>query len=65
MSEQVWLVPHPTSQFEEGGEGVKKLARQNDLTVVDAKFKDLIDPKAITSKPPKLTPKAKPKKIAE
>lgn len=65
MTDKVWLVPHPTSQFEEGGEGVKKLARQNSLTVIDAKFKDVIDPKMVESKPPKLTPKAKPKKIAE
>lgn len=56
---KVWLVPHPTSQFKED---VKDLARRNNLQIVDAKFKDDIDPKAVEAKPPELTPVKKPEK---
>lgn len=55
---KVWLVPHPTSQF---NEDVKRLARKNELTIIDAKFKDQIDSKAVAENPPKLTKVAKPK----
>lgn len=49
---KVWLVPHPTDQFEED---VKRLARMNELTIIDAKFEKQVDPKMVESKPPKLT----------
>lgn len=52
IEKQVWLVPHPTSQFKED---VKTLALQNNLKIVDARFAGGIDPKRIASKTPKLT----------
>lgn len=64
MSEErkIWLVEHPTHQFKED---VKKLARKNDLIIVDAKFADQYEADQI-AKGPKLTkiepeqPEAKP-----
>lgn len=52
---KVWLVEHPTYQFKED---VKKLARKNDLIIVDAKFKDQYKPEQLVSDKdaPKLTP---------
>jgi len=49
---KVWLVPHPTSQFKEN---VKKIARAKNLRIVDALFRDSIDPKTVKEDPPKLT----------
>lgn len=49
---QIWLVEHPANQYKED---VKKLARKNDLKIIDAKFAGSIDQEMIAKKPPKLT----------
>jgi hypothetical protein len=51
---KVWLVKHPTSQY---NEDVKVLARKNDLKIYDAKFAGSFSDDVIESKPPKLTVK--------
>lgn len=51
---KIWLVPHPTSQY---NEDVKKLARRADLVIFDARFKDGLNPEMVVSgeDAPKLT----------
>ena len=50
----IWLVEHPTHQYKED---VNELARKNDLQVIDARFKDSLDPKSVIDEKdaPKLT----------
>lgn len=49
---KTWLIEFPTYQYKED---VVQLASKNDLVIVDAKFKDLIDPKDVAKDTPKLT----------
>ena len=49
---KIWLVPHPTSQF---NENVKELAADNGLRIIDAKFTKEIHFDFIATDPPKLT----------
>lgn len=49
---KIWLVPHPTSQF---NEDVKELAAENNLRIIAAKFKGEIGEDFIEMSPPKLT----------
>jgi len=48
----IWFVKHPTYIYEED---VAKLARQNDLKIIDEKFKSKFKPEFATKKAPKLT----------
>lgn len=56
---KVWLLDFPVSRY---NEDVKALARQNDLVIYDAKFRDSIDPAQVEQNPPKLTEKGKKKR---
>jgi hypothetical protein len=56
---KIWLVEHPTHQFEED---VKKLARLNDLVIYDAKVGGMLDPNMVEQNPPKLTKKGEKKR---
>lgn len=66
----IWLVPHPTSQF---NENVKELASSKGLRIIDAKFGKEIHDDFIEKTPPALTKtkeqvakeKAKAKLLAE
>jgi len=49
---KIWLVPHPTSQF---NEDIKDLAVNKGLRIIDAKFKGEIGEDFIETNPPKLT----------
>jgi hypothetical protein len=49
---KIWLVPHPTSQF---NEDVKELAVNKGLRIIDAKFKGEIGKDFIEANPPELT----------
>ena len=61
MEKKFWFVEHPTHQY---NEDVKKLAHINMLEIVDAKFKDSIDPDFVVADKdaPKLTKIKKPAK---
>lgn len=59
MTKKIWLVEFPTHKYKED---VKELARQNNLRVIDDRYKNLCSPDEIESKVPTLTLKgAKPK----
>lgn len=57
--DKIWLVPHPTHQF---NENVKKLARMNNLIIIDAKHAAEYPAEAIAEDTPKLTQKSAPAK---
>tara|TARA_R110002012_G_scaffold84538_1_gene211396 strand:- start:157 stop:348 length:192 start_codon:yes stop_codon:yes gene_type:complete len=56
---KIWLVEHPTHQFEED---VKALAKAKGLQVINADFAESFDKKQICENPPKLTKKSELKK---
>ena len=49
---KVWLIEFPTYQYKED---VNELARKNDLTIIDARFKDSVNPDDVAKDTPKLT----------
>lgn len=49
---KIWLVPHPTSQF---NEDVKELASDKGLRIIDAKFSKEINAELVEKNTPKLT----------
>jgi len=51
---KVWLVDHPTSQYEED---VKEVAARAMVRIVDSKYKSSVDPAKIHSSMPELTKK--------
>ena len=55
---KVWLVEFPTYKY---NEDVKKLASKSGLKIIDARFKDSVNPANIADKVPELTLKAKKK----
>ena len=56
--QKYWLVVMPLSQYKED---VKQLARDNNLAIVDARFKESADADRLTDDVPKLTKKRKKK----
>lgn len=62
MKKKIWLVPHPTYVFKED---VKKIAASKQLQVIDAKFKDSIDPDRLAKDTPSLTLKPEYKDTKE
>ncbi len=44
----------PISQY---SDDVKKIARDNNLVIVDARFSDIVDKSRLSAEPPKLTKK--------
>ena len=62
MAKKIWLVEHPTWQY---NEDVKKLALENGLVVVDELFKGSYTEDQLVKKPPKLTKKGAKRKQKE
>jgi hypothetical protein len=59
MNKKIWLVEFPTYKY---NEDVKKLASENGLKIIDARYKDGVNPDNVAKEVPKLTLKDKPKK---
>ena len=49
---KLWFVKHPIARY---NEDVKALAKKNNLSIVDDKFKDDCDPAKVADKTPELT----------
>ena len=58
--QKYWLVVMPLSQYKED---VKQLARDNNLAIIDARFKDMADKNRISLDTPALTKKRKKRAV--
>lgn len=58
--QKYWLVVMPLSQY---NEDVKKLAKEGNLVIIDARFSDSADKNRLTDNVPKLTKKRKKKAV--
>ena len=58
--QKYWLVVMPLSQY---NEDVKKLAKDSNLVIIDARFSDSADKNRLTDDVPKLTKKRKKKAV--
>ena len=56
--QKYWLIDMPLSQY---SDDVKKLARDNNLAIIDSRFKDTVNPNRVAQAVPSLTKKRKRK----
>jgi hypothetical protein len=56
--QKYWLIDMPLSQY---SDDVKKLARDNNLAIIDSRFKDTVNPNRLAQAVPSLTKKRKRK----
>ncbi len=56
--QKYWLIDMPLSQY---NDDVKKLARDNNLVIVDSRFKDTVNPNRVADSVPALAKKRKRK----